>query len=157
MGWYVLYTKPKMEIRVAQRLNAANFEVYCPTTKQTRKWSDRMKKVEVPLFNSYVFIRLKQSERSKVFDFPGVLRYLYWLGKPAIARDEEIELIKSWLDDDDFDDLLVEQISPGDLMKIKSGPFKNKEGIVKNVGPKRLKLALKQLGIIINVRLKECV
>lgn len=157
MGWYVLYTKPKSEIRVAENLSSANFEVFCPTTKEIRQWSDRKKKVNVPLFNRYIFIRLKSSERSKVFDFPGVVRYLYWLGKPAIARDEEIKIIKNWLADDEFEDFTVQNISKGDHIKVKSGPFQDKEGIVQQVGSRRMKLVLKEMGITINVRLKELV
>lgn len=157
MGWHVLYTKPRMELKVAQSLKKAEFEVYCPVTKEIRFWSDRKRKMDVPLFTSYVFIRIKNSNRSKVFDFPGVIRYLYWLGKPAIARDEEIELIRSWLSNDDYGDISVQQLSPGDLVKIKSGAFQNKEGIIQKIGTKRMKLILKDMGITINVRLKDCV
>ena len=155
MGWFVLYTKPKSEKRVATSLEQANFEVYCPTIKEVRKWSDRKKKVEVPLFKSYIFIRLKERDRAKVFGFPGVIRYLFWLGKPAIARDEEIEIIKDWLENDDYDNLEIGEISPGDRVKIKSGPFQDKEGIVQEIGSRRLRLILKDMGLTINVRIKE--
>jgi transcription antitermination factor NusG len=155
MGWFVLYTKPKSEKRVANSLSNANFDVYCPTIKQVRQWSDRKKKVEVPLFTSYIFIRLKNNERSKVFDFPGVIRYLFWLGKPAIARDEEIETIRNWLDGDEYDEFFIKNICPGDLVKIKSGPFLDKEGIVQDIGSKRMRLVLINMGITVNVKLKE--
>lgn len=155
MGWYVLYTKPKSEIRVASSLAQANFEVYCPTVKEVRQWSDRKKKVETPLFKSYIFIRLKECNRAKVFGFPGVIRYLYWLGKPAVARDEEIEIIKDWLENDDYDALEINGISPGDRVKIKSGPFQDKEGIIQEIGSKRLRLILRDMGLTINVRIKE--
>ncbi|MBT8319988.1 MAG: UpxY family transcription antiterminator, partial [Gramella sp.] len=156
-GWYVLYTKPRMEIKVAKSLMDTNYEVFCPTTKQIRNWSDRKKKVEVPLFNSYVFIRIKNSERSKVFGFPGVVRYLYWLGKPAIARDGEIDTIKNWLKGDTIDDVRIQQISPGDQLKVKSGIFQDKEGIVQKIGSKRIRLILREMGITINVSLRECI
>ncbi|WP_026932652.1 UpxY family transcription antiterminator [Christiangramia echinicola] len=157
MGWYVLYTKPKSEMKVAENLQGANFEVFCPTIKEIRQWSDRKKKVEVPLFTSYVFIRLKNSERSKVFNYPGVVRYLYWLGKPAIARDEEIQIIKDWLEDDACDDLRIEGISLGNMVKIKSGPFQNQKGIVQSIGSKRMKLVLKGIGITVNVKVRELI
>jgi transcription antitermination factor NusG len=60
-----------------------------------RQWSDRKKKVVVPLFNSYVFVQVADSDRSLVFQSVGAVRYLFWLGKPAIVRDEEIGTIKS--------------------------------------------------------------
>ena len=155
MGWYVLYTKPRSEMKVADSLAEANFEVYCPTIKEVRQWSDRKKKVEVPLFSSYLFIKIKRCERAKVFDYPGVIKYLFWLGKPAIARDEEIEIIKSWLEEDSYDEFTIENISPGDRVKIKSGPFQNKEGIVQDIGSKRMRLILKEMGLTVNVKLKE--
>ncbi|MUP45417.1 UpxY family transcription antiterminator [Gramella sp. BOM4] len=155
MGWFVLYTKPKSEISVAQALEKANFEVYCPTTKVVRQWSDRKKKIEVPLFTSYVFIRIRNCERAKVFGFPGVIRYLFWLGKPAIARDEEIELIQSWLNDDRVGDVQVADISPGDRVKIKSGPFQERVGLVQELGSKRIRLVLHELGVTVNLRLNE--
>ncbi|PTX45318.1 transcription antitermination factor NusG [Christiangramia gaetbulicola] len=155
MGWYVLYTKPRSEIKVADSLAEANFEVYCPTIKEVRQWSDRKKKVEVPLFSSYLFIKIKNSERAKVFNYPGVIKYLFWLGKPAIARDEEIEVIKNWLEKDTYDHFTIESISPGDRVKIKSGPFQNKEGIVQDIGSKRMRLILKEMGLTVNVKLKE--
>ncbi|MCP9199569.1 UpxY family transcription antiterminator [Gramella sp. GC03-9] len=155
MGWFVLYTKPKSEIKVADSLRDANFEVFCPTTTVVRQWSDRRKRLEVPLFTSYVFIRIKNSERSKVFGFPGVIRYLFWLGKPAIARDEEIDLIKAWLNDDRIENIEVRNICPGDRVRIKSGPFKERVGMVQELGSKRIRLVLQELGVTVNLRLNE--
>jgi hypothetical protein len=59
-----------------------------------RQWSDRKKKVVVPLFNSYVFVQVADSDRSLVFQSVGAVRYLFWLAT-AIVRDEEIGTIKS--------------------------------------------------------------
>ena len=56
MNWYVLYTKPKWEKKVAEQLQAMGIDCYCPLVMKERQWSDRKKKVEMPLFNSYVFV-----------------------------------------------------------------------------------------------------
>lgn len=68
----------------------------CDTKIQQR--SDRKVKVEVPLFNNYIFVQLLEKDRNLIFDSPGVVRYLFWLGKHAIVKDHEIATIKEWLD-----------------------------------------------------------
>ena len=73
MNWYVVYTKPKWEKKVAEQLINSGIECYCPLITQVRQWSDRKKKVEVPLFNSYVFVQLPDAERNKVFQSVGVV------------------------------------------------------------------------------------
>ncbi|MCF4102162.1 UpxY family transcription antiterminator [Gillisia sp. M10.2A] len=157
MSWYVLYTKPRAEKRVAKNLESAKIEIYCPIVTEVRQWSDRKKKVEVPLFTSYVFVKLKDKERQKVFEFPDVIRYLYWLGKPAVVRDHEIETIKNWLDTDNYDDFVIKNLSPGDRVKITSGALKDQDGIIRHIGTKRLSLVLTEAGCTVSVKLKEVV
>lgn len=148
--WYVLYTKPKTERKVADRLQKAKIEVYCPVYTEVRQWSDRKKKVTLPLFTSYVFVKLKEKDRYKVFDIPGVIKYLYWLGKPAVVKDAEIEVIQDWLGEKEVDDVQVERLSPGDRVTIKSGVFSNREAIIDRVGVKRVRLILVSLGCTIS-------
>lgn len=157
MLWYVLYTKPRAEKRVAQSLEKSSIETYCPLITEVKQWSDRKKKISVPLFRSYVFVRLKERERSKVFDVPGVVRYLYWLGKPAIVRDIEIDTIREWLQPESAEEVVVEHLSPGDRIKIASGALKDEEAIVKEVGPKRVRLVLVKLGCAVSVRKRDVV
>ena len=130
-------------------------EVYCPIVIQVRQWSDRKKKVQIPLFTSYVFVNLAETEREKVFQVPGVLRYLHWLGKPAIVKDEEIETIKKWLNGDLVTDVRVESFSPGDEFIINNGNFKNEKAIIKETGNKRLKLLLPSLGYTLSVLISD--
>lgn len=155
MSWNVLYTKPRTEKKVAERLRDENLEIFCPLVKEVRQWSDRKKKVEIPLFNSYVFVKIKEKQRNVVFNCPGVIRYLYWLGKPAIVRDDEIDTIKKWLNNESYDSFKVENLNRGDRIKIKSGVFKDNEGIIEYVGNDHLKLLLSSLGCAVIVKLKE--
>lgn len=157
MSWYVLYTKPRTELKVAQRLQEINLEVFCPSITEVRQWSDRKKKVTSPLFKSYVFVRLKEKERHLVFDVPGVIRYLFWLGKPAMARDEEIEVIRKWLEDDDVEDLRIDHLRPGDKITIHNGAFKEQPAVIKEIGNKRMKLLLPDLGCAVNARIRDVI
>lgn len=157
MNWYVLYVKSRHEKQVSERLQRLDVEVFCPLVKETKQWSDRKKTVETPLFKSYVFVRLAPKDRQIVFEVPGVVRYLFWLGKPAIARDEEIDVIKMWLQDDRIGEIEITQMVPGQEIVIEKGLFKDKRAVVKEVGKKRLRLVLKDLGIMVNAKISEVV
>src|SRR5690606_27244913 len=96
MPWYVIYTKPRAEAKVAESLKKLGITVYCPMITEVHRWSDRKKKVSLPLFKSYVFVQLLPKDRNQVFAVPGVVNYLFWLGKPAQVREQEIQTIKKW-------------------------------------------------------------
>jgi len=102
--WHVLYTKPRNEKKVAERLSDAGYSVYCPLQKVRRQWSDRVKVVEEPLFKGYLFIKIEEKIRDEVFSFPGTVRYLFWLRRPAVVREEEIHTIQKWLGEYDLPD-----------------------------------------------------
>ena len=155
MNWYALYTKPRWERKVAAELEEKGIESYCPVTTEVRQWSDRKKKVTSPLFKSYVFVRLKDKERAKVFDVPGVVQYIFWLGKPAIIRDREIEIIREWLEDDRVEEVEVDHLTPGDKITISNGSFKGQEAIISEISKKRIRLILRSLDCVVNVRVSE--
>jgi len=154
MNWYVVYTKPKWEKKVAEKLNQIGIECYCPLITQVKQWSDRKKKVEVPLFNSYVFVQLEDTDRNSVFEVAGVVRYLFWLGKPAIVRDEEINIIKTNLRAPNISDVSVTSIQVGDRIKLESGAFSNQSAIVQEVSKTHYILVLESLGCILKIKYK---
>ncbi|SFD73856.1 UpxY family transcription antiterminator [Flavobacterium phragmitis] len=154
MNWYVVYTKPKWEKKVADKLKELGIECYCPLVTQIKQWSDRKKKIEVPLFNSYVFVQLTDVERNSVFQVAGVVRYLFWLGKPAIVKDEEIEAIKTSLKAPNISDVTVSSIQVGDRIKLESGAFSNQSAIVQEVSNNYYILVLETLGCILKIKYK---
>lgn len=154
MNWYVVYTKPKWEKKVAEKLAQAGIECYCPLITQIKQWSDRKKKVEVPLFNSYVFVQLPEVDRNTVFKVPGVVRYLFWLGKPAIVRDEEINIIKTSLTSSNIADISVSSIQVGDRIKLDSGAFSNQDAIVQEISKTHYILVLESLGCVLKIKYK---
>jgi len=154
MNWYVVYTKPKWEKKVAEKLNQVGIECYCPLITKVKQWSDRKKKVEVPLFNSYVFVQLEELDRNSVFKVPGVVRYLFWLGKPAIVRDEEIDVIKKSLKASNISDITVTSIQVGDRIKLDSGAFSNQDAIVQEVSNTHYILVLESLGCVLKIKYK---
>lgn len=154
MNWYVVYTKPKWEKKVAEQLIQRGIDCYCPLVTQIKQWSDRKKKVEVPLFNSYVFVRLAEVDRNLVFQSSGVVRYLFWLAKPAIVRDEEINTIKKWLSSPEEYEISVASFQVGDKITLDSGPFKSQEAIVQEVGKSHYMLVLESLGCVLKMKIK---
>jgi len=154
MNWYVIYTKPKWEKKVADKLNEIGIESYCPVITEIKQWSDRKKKVETPLFNSYVFVQLLESDRNSVFQIAGVVRYLFWLGKPAIVRDEEINIIKKSLASPNLSEVSVTSIQVGDRITLESGAFSNQDAIVKEVSNTHYILMLESLGCVLKIKYK---
>ena len=154
--WYVLYTKARNEKKTALMLEKFGIEVYCPTIKKVRQWSDRKKTVEFPLFNSYIFVHLAPNERELVYEAPGVVRYLFWLNRPAIVKAKEIDTLKQWLSGAVLA-AKVQTLKAGDRLSISQGPFKGKEGVIQRVNANRLQLVLKELGIKVSITTKEAI
>lgn len=155
MPWFVLYTKSRNEKLVAEKLRQRGVEVYCPLRITERKWSDRYKKVEEPLFRSYCFVKLEDHERNQVFAVPGVVRYLFWLQKPAIVRDEEILTIRRLLNDIDHSLIQVESLRPGDRLTITSGSFSDFSGEVLTKQGNVIRVRLDALQVVISVDLSK--
>lgn len=153
-NWYVVYTKPKWEKKVAEKLTEIGIECYCPLIIQIKQWTDRKKKIEVPLFNSYVFVQLEDTYRNSVFQISGVVRYLFWLGKPAIVRDEEINIIKTSLAAPNLSDISVTSIQVGDRIKLESGAFSNQDAIVQEISNTYYTLVLESLGCVLKIKYK---
>lgn len=151
MNWYVVYTKPKWEKKVAERLNEMGVISYCPLITKMSQWSDRKKKIEVPLFNSYIFVQLNEKDRSVIFDIPGAVRYLFWLGKPAIVKEKEIEAIQNWLGKPNDFEVMIDKWQVGDKISIESGPFVSQSAIVHEVKSNHYVLVLESLGCVLRV------
>lgn len=155
--WYVIYVRSQHEKKVVEALAQMQIEHFCPFVEEVRQWSDRKKTVQVPLFKSYVFVKLPERDRNLVFRIAGVVRYVFWLGQPAKVREAEIETIKKWLNDDTVERITLERYVPGRVVKIKSGVFAEQEAIIRQVGKKRLKMELVNLGVVVNAKIKEVV
>jgi transcriptional antiterminator RfaH len=149
--WYVIYTKSRNEKKVASLLKKYNIETYCPVKISERQWSDRKKKTETPLFSSYCFVRLTPNNLKDVFKIPGVVRYVYWCGKPAIVHNFEIEEIKRWLSDYDHSSIQIQSIGIYDVVEIKSGPFIDSFAKIVAKNGNQILLELKGLGLKLSV------
>jgi transcription antitermination factor NusG len=96
--WLVILTRPRWEKKVHSALVQKGIECYCPLNKVQRKWSDRIKVVEEPLFKSYVFVKIKDNDRTAVRMTDGVVNFVYGEGKPTILKEKQVQLIRHFLD-----------------------------------------------------------
>ena len=124
-NWYAIYTRPRSEKKVLELLSLNGFECYLPLITTIRQWSDRKKKVQLPLISSYVFIKIEEKSLNKVLSFNGVVRILKHLGKPAIIKEYEINNLRILLEDTDKLTFVTEiDLKTGDSVLVEKGVFK---------------------------------
>lgn len=149
--WFVVYTRPQQELKVASQLSAMGIKNYCPTITLVKQYSDRKKKVSKPLLSSYVMVRLEENQRNKVFACNGIVRYLFFLGKPAVVPAFEIDLMQNHLSGV-YNDIKVTTLRVGDSHTITQGPFSGVSGRVVQSDNTKFKLELASLGMSITLK-----
>jgi transcription antitermination factor NusG len=144
--WYAIYTKPRWEKKVHTLLTTKSVESYCPLNKVSRKWSDRIRVVEEPLFQGYLFVHIRPDQQAEIRMTNGVLNFVYWLGKPAVIKSSEISSIKHFLDE--YDNVLVEplDIKPSQRVVVTSGLLMSAEGRVLKVTKRKVQVVLDSIG-----------
>ncbi len=122
--WYVVKTNSRAEKKVFERLNEIGFEAYLPLVATIRQWSDRKKKIEVPLMSSILFVHCQESDLKTLYHVFGFHSILYYLGRPAVVRDFEIQNLKILLQENiDFEKEDFVQLEQGDKVEVIRGPF----------------------------------
>lgn len=151
MNWFVVYTKPRSEKKVEEKLLACGIEAYCPTRKEIRLWSDRRKKVDVPLLPSMVLVRIDEKNVNDVFNINGVIRYMFWLGQRAIVRQNEIDILRNLLKTNKILNKEVTKFNPGDRINIEG--LNNQDGIIDKISNKTAWVFLEGLGYKIKLNI----
>jgi transcription antitermination factor NusG len=148
--WLAVYTRPRWEKKVDLLLKEKGTESYCPLNKVRRKWSDRVKVVEEPLFKSYVFVKVSENDRLQVRTTPGVINFVYWNGKPAVIKEKEIATIRKFLDEyQDVEVFPINNLEVDQRVKITMGPLMDQEGKVLAIRKKTVKVAIDSLGYVL--------
>jgi transcription antitermination factor NusG len=129
--WFVFYTKSRQEKKVYELLLKRDFEAFLPIQKVMRQWSDRKKKVEVPLFNSYIFVRDTADRIPVILQTPGIAWNIRHNNKPAVLHPKDLEIINRFLTSGLFvESGPTEEFSRGDSVEIIDGPLKGFFGTV---------------------------
>lgn len=122
--WYAIFTKPRAEKKVIERMEEEGIEAFLPLIKTVRQWSDRKKTVILPLIPSYVFVSLPEKELNITLPIQGTVAILKHLGKPAKIREVEIENLRILSSNSDSQDISnCINVTKGDDVEVINGPF----------------------------------
>ncbi len=144
--WMVVYTKSNYEKKAHQLLEMQGLHSFCPIIKVRRKWADRMKTIEVPLFKSYLFVHVNPYEHLQVLQTTGVINYVNYCGKPAIVRETDIERIRDILNQyEEIESVSARYLKSGDMVVIKDGALNNKQGEIVKIEGKSVLIVIKEL------------
>jgi transcription antitermination factor NusG len=155
--WFVLQTKPRNEKKVFRQIEQKGIEVFLPLMEKVSIWSDRKKKISVPLFSGYVFVNASEQDRIRaITDTTGTLKYLFYDKRPATVSNREIDLIKQSLTAPEKISIEEKKISKGDLILITHGIFKGMKGFVNEFrGKYKLTVNLEELSYSFNIILNS--
>jgi transcription antitermination factor NusG len=154
-NWLVFYTKSRQEKKVNELLSRRGFEVFLPLQKVMRQWSDRKKKVEVPLFNSYIFVLESIDKIPSILQTPGVAWNIRHNDKPAILHQKEMEVIKRFLSSGLLlESQAVDNLVEGDPVEVVDGSLKGMMGLlVKTNDGEKFTIAIESIGQSMLVRI----
>jgi transcriptional antiterminator RfaH len=150
-SWHVIYTKARAEKKVEERLNNLGIKAYCPVKEEIKQWTDRKKKILVPLLPSMVLVNLEEKERNTVFEISGVIRYMFWLGKHAIVKDFEVEFLRSLLSKNNIISQKTMTLKVGENINVPG--LENQTGIIKKISNNQIWVVLKKLGYVIKLKI----
>ena len=149
-SWHVIYTKARSEKKVEERLNNFGIEAYCPVKEEVRQWSDRKKKILVPVLPSMVLVNIDEKQKNKVFAIPGVISYMFWLKKHAIVKDEEVDSLRTLLNKNDIIYKSMKTLKVGENIDIVG--FENHSGIIKKISNNQIWVVFKNLGYVVKLK-----
>jgi transcription antitermination factor NusG len=130
--WFALQVRTRHEAGVADQLSGQGYDRFLPLYKVGKRWSDRIKEVDAPLFPGYLFCRFNPHDRLPILKTPGVIQIVSFQSGPAAVDEAEIRSIQS----------LVAAgvphqpwpfLAAGDRVRIESGPLLGLEGILTEV------------------------
>ena len=124
-NWFAVYTKSRSEQKVFERIEKAGYKSFLPLTTELRQWSDRKKKVKVPLISSYVFVKVQEKDLAAIYTIPGVVGVLKYLGHPAKITDVEINNLKIVANNKEATKTIAPcLLTHGKPVQVIKGPFK---------------------------------
>ena len=154
-NWYAVYTKPQYEKKVAALLGKKKIESFCPLGCVETQNFRKLKLVFKPLFKSYVFVHATHEELTLLKQTDGVVNMLYWLGKPAIIKDEEIAAIKEFTNDHRNIKLERTVVNLSETARNFSASSYAIEGKLVTIKNKLLKVSLPSLGYTMIAKVED--
>jgi transcriptional antiterminator RfaH len=135
--WYALYTRPRAEKLVFQRLIDAGVETFLPLQKTYRTWSDRKKLVERPLLSSYIFVKARSKNFPVIYKTNGVVKFVTFEGHPASIPQKQIDNLRLLINSDEEIEVTGEKFAKGDNVEVINGSLVGLTGELINIGSKK--------------------
>jgi transcription antitermination factor NusG len=154
-NWYVVYTRPQSEKKVAALLTKKKIENFIPLACVETQKSKRNKVTYKPLFQSYVFVYTTEMETALIRQTDGVINLLYWLGRPAVINEAEIEAIREFTGD--YQNIDLERLDVNSNM-LERSIYRSSyeiEGNLVAIKNKTIKINRPSLGYAMIANLKE--
>lgn len=127
--WFALQVRARQELGVAGYLGAKGYECFLPLYKNRKRWSDRVKEVESPLFPGYLFCRFSPQNRLPILKTPGVIQIVGYNRQPVPVDEQEISFIQT-LVASGLPNAPCSYLAVGDRVRIESGPLSGLEGLL---------------------------
>jgi transcription antitermination factor NusG len=154
--WFAVYTRLNHEKKVEESLKEKNIEVFLPKKKTIRKWSDRAKWIEEPLFRPYVFVNVSHKEYYKVLQTPSVISYICFDGKAAPINDKEIMFIKALVNEPVAYEVINANYMLSQKVIVTAGPFKDFIGVViKEKDKTKFVVRIEQVNYLISLEINS--
>jgi transcription antitermination factor NusG len=134
--WYALYTRPRAEKLVNQRLSEEGIETFLPLQKVIRKWSDRKKVIEKPLLSSYIFVKTSRKHFPVVYKTNGVVKFISFEGQPVSIPQKQIDNLRLIVNSDAEIEVSSEIFAPGDNVEVVNGALIGLTGELIRIGSK---------------------
>jgi transcription antitermination factor NusG len=153
--WLVVYTRSKCEKKADALLKLQGITSFCPLITSKRKWADRVKTIESPLFNSYLFVCVNYREHLKVLQTQGIMNFVHYCGKPAVVPSDDMERIKNLIQEyPDLEAVSINTVTRGAQVTINDGILFELNGEVLEVQGKHVLVMIKQLDCALIARVK---
>ena len=154
-NWYAVYTKPQCEKKVAALFSKKKIENFFPLSCVETQGFRKHKLVFEPLFKSYVFVYVTEAETELLKHTDGVVNLLYWLGKPAIIKDDEIAAIREFTNDHRNIKLEKTLVNINDVARNFNASSYAIEGKLVTVKNKTIKINLPSLGFTMIAKIED--
>ena len=142
-NWYAVYTKSRHEKQTATELKKQGVHVFLPLVKTIRQWSDRKKKIEVPLFNSYVFVKIDIKDQFYVLQADGAVKFIAFENKPVPIPEWQINNLKVLLNTNEKFEITFDDFEPGEEVTVNRGPLRGLRGkLIRYKGTNRVLISI---------------
>lgn len=155
-NWYAIYTRSRCEKKVFDQLTTYGIEAYLPLRYEIHKWSDRRKRIDVPVINSYCFVNINyNTERTKIYEAYGFVAFVQHDHKPVVIPQSEMDAMRQAVESKLAIEVENHLLRTGKKVRVISGPMTGAVGIVESLTDKNVKIVLSTVGITLSVKLTD--